>query len=41
MAKPAAEDAAPVAAQVADVKENIAPVAAVEVATADAGAACR
>jgi cytochrome c5 len=31
MAKPAAEDAAP-AAQVADVKENIAPVAAAEVA---------
>jgi cytochrome c5 len=31
MAKPAAEEAAPAAAQVSDVKENIAPVAAVEV----------
>jgi cytochrome c5 len=39
MAKPAAEDAAPATAQVADVKENIAPVAAVEVAAADTGAA--
>jgi cytochrome c5 len=36
MAKPAAEEAAPAAAQVADVKENIAPVAAVEVADASA-----
>jgi cytochrome c5 len=36
MAKPATEDVAPVAAQVADVKENIAPVAAVEVAEASA-----
>ncbi len=34
MAKPAAEDAAPAAAQVADVKENIAPVAVAEVAPA-------
>jgi cytochrome c5 len=34
MATPAAEDAAPPAAQVADVAENIAPVAAVEVAAA-------
>jgi cytochrome c5 len=34
MAKPAAEDAAPVVAQVADVKENIAPVAVAEVAPA-------
>jgi cytochrome c5 len=32
VAKPAAEVSAPAAAQVADVKENIAPVAAVEVA---------
>lgn len=39
IAKPVAEDVAPVAAQVADVKENIAPVAVVEVATADTGAA--
>jgi cytochrome c5 len=36
MAKPTAEEAAPAAAQVADVKENIAPVAAVEVADASA-----
>ena len=34
MAKPAAEEAAPAAAQVADVKENIAPVAVAEVAPA-------
>jgi cytochrome c5 len=39
VAKPATEDVAPAAAQVADVKENIAPVAAVEVAAADAGTA--
>jgi cytochrome c5 len=39
LAKPAAEDAAPVATQVADVKENIAPVAAVEVADASAATA--
>jgi cytochrome c5 len=39
IAKPVAEDAAPAATQVADVKENIAPVAAVEVAAADTGAA--
>jgi cytochrome c5 len=38
-ATPVAEGAAPAAAQVADVKENIAPVAAVEVAAADTGAA--
>jgi cytochrome c5 len=39
LAKPAAEDAAPVATQVADVKENIAPVATVEVADASAATA--
>jgi cytochrome c5 len=39
MAKPAAEEAAPAVAQVADVKENIAPVAAVEVADASAATA--
>jgi cytochrome c5 len=39
IAKPAAEDAAPPAAQVADVAENIAPVAAVEVADASAATA--
>jgi cytochrome c5 len=39
VAKPAAEDTAPAVAQVADVKENIAPVAAVEVADASAATA--
>jgi cytochrome c5 len=39
MATPVAEEAAPAAAQVADVKENIAPVAAVEVADAAAATA--